>query len=420
MLKKQKKAFRQYCKAHRRLYRIFSQWFERRTNRALRENRRHWGIDNGLVVFSAYNMRSYSDNPRYICEALHEMRPQTTLVWLFRDVRAARARYDIPDHVRCVEWKTPTSDLCLGCARVIVDNWRKPDWLRLGRGQAYLFAPHHDRSFKCGGFTKADRVYDRLVESRAALVMTGSDFNRRFLRRILRYKGPYLDVGLPRNDILVRDDPADESRIRKGLDIDPTARILLFAPTYRDVDRRQGRREAVALDLDHVLDVLEEVTREKWVCLYRAHYLSLGLEMKPSPRLMDVTDYPEMAELLRVADAMISDYSCAAGDFALRGKPIWLYVADIEEYARSSRQLYVNPLDTPYWCARTPPELEALIRRTTPERARENCREVLAYYGAHETGQASQIAAGCICSLLNAAQGDPRTISIGHSAGFPL
>ena len=404
MLNRQKQAFRSYCKKHKYLYRIFSQWFERRTNRALRYNRKQWGIDNNLVVFSSYNMRSYNDNPRYICEALHSMRPQTFIVWLFKDVKAAKAKYAVPGYVRCVEWKTPMSDFFLGCARVIVDNWQKPDWLRLGRDQVYLFSPHHDRSFKHGGFTKKDRLYNRIVESHASVITTGSDFNKRFLRKAAHYKGDYLDVGLPRNDILVRNDPKDEARIRKGLGIDAHTKILLFAPTYRDANRREGRRETLSLDIDHVLDVLEESTHERWLCLYRAHYLSLGLNMdhlSKSPRHVDMTYYPEMAELLRVADALISDYSCVAGDFALRGKPIWLYIADIDEYTQYSRELYVNPLDTPYWCARTPSELDALIRRTTPEIARKNSQEVLEYYGTHESGNASTVAANYICSILD-------------------
>ena len=319
MLIRQKEAFRAYCKAHRHLYRLFSRWFERRTNRALRGSRRRWGIDDDLAVFSAYDMRAYGDNPRYICEALHEMRPRTKLVWLFRDVRAARAKYDIPDYVRCVEWGTPMAHVFLGCARVIVDNWQKPDWLRLGRDQVYLFSPHHDRSFKQGGFTKRDRLYNRMVETRASAMTVGSDFNKRFLRAAARFKGPFLEYGLPRNDILVRNDPLDAARICEKLGIDESTKILLFAPTYRDERRREGRAEHIELDLEHVLDVLEESTRERWICLYRAHYLSLGLELNRqslSPRLVDATEYPEMAELLRVADAMISDYSCAAGDYA--------------------------------------------------------------------------------------------------------
>ena len=404
MFNKQKQAFRLYCKRHKHLYRIFSRWFERRTNRALRDNRRQWGIDDELVVFSAYNMSSYNDNPRYICEALHAMRPNTFIVWLFKDVEAARARYAIPGYVRCVEWKTPMSYLFLGCARVIVDNWQKYDWLRLGREQTYLYSPHHDRSFKHGGFTKRDRLYNRMVESRASAATTGSDFGRQFLRDAYHFKGPYLDIGLPRNDILVRNDPADEERIRKRLGIEHSTKILLFAPTYRDANQKESRRDAIALDIGHVLEVLEETTRERWLCLYRAHYLSLGLEMDrqiKSPRLRDVTDYPEMAELLRVADALISDYSCVAGDFALRGKPIWLYVADIDDYTRRSRALYVDPRDTPYLCAGSPAELDVLIRRTTPEGAMENCAEVLDYFGAHETGNATETAARYICAALD-------------------
>ena len=411
MLRGQKRAFREYCRQHRALYCLFSRWFERRSNRAMRKARRQWGIDDNLVVFSSYNMRTYDDNPRYICEALHARRPRTKIVWLFRDVPAARAKCEIPDWVRCVEWRTPLAFFYLGRARVVVDNWQKPDWLRLGRDQVYLFSPHHDRSFKSGGFLKKDRLYSHLVESRASVVMTGSDFNKRFLRLAARFRGPFLDVGLPRNDLLLRDDPADEARIRGRLHIDVHTRILLYAPTYRDAERREGRREKVLLDIGHVLDVLEEATHEHWICLARAHYLSVGLEMdgqEKSPRLVDVTGYPEMAELLRVCDALISDYSCAAGDFALRGKPIWLYVADIDEYARHSRALFVNPLDTPYWCAKTPFELDALIRRTTPERAARNCREILEYYGAHESGAASERAADYICARLDGDSGRER------------
>ena len=82
-------------------------------------------------------------------------------------------------------------------------------------------------------------------------------------------------------------------------------------------------------------------------------------------------------------------------------KPIWLYVADVDDYAAHSRALCVNPLDSPYWCARTPEALDALIRRTTPEAAAANCRDVLDFYGAHETGNAAVAAAAYICSKLD-------------------
>ena len=400
---RQKLAFKRYCMRHRHLYRLFSRWFRRRTNRAMREARRLKGIDRNMVLFCSYRMEAFNDNPYYICQALHAMRPETELVWMFTDVEKARARYDIPDWVRCVQWDTPEGLEALGRARVLVDNWRKKDYLRLGREQVYLFSPHHDRSFKQGVLTYRDRLYGRVLEAHADAATVGSAFCKRMLRAAYRFRGPYIEAGLPRNDILLRDDPADAARIRARLGVDEDARILLYAPTFRDADSASGCRQTVTLDLNRVMDVLEEVTGARWLCMYRAHYASLGLNLDHLPRqarLKNVTDYPEMAELLRVADALITDYSCCAGDYALRGKPIWLYVADIDDYTARSRELFLNPLDTPFWCARDPDALEALIRGTTRWRAEANCREILRFYGEFETGFASEAAAAYICEKL--------------------
>jgi len=403
MFQKQKKAFRAYCMERKYLYRMFILWFRRRTNRSMRSARREKGIDNNMVLFSSYKMESFNDNPYYICEALHKMRPETELVWLFRSIERARTKFDIPDYVRLVEWDTPEALEAMGRAKVLVDNWRKNDFLRFGRQQVYLFSPHHDRSFKHGLFSCKDpnRLYSHVIESHAHAATIGSGFNRKFLRKAYHFKGKFIEAGLPRNDILVRNDSADEARIRAKLGIDPETGVLLYAPTFRDADLEGAGAQKVGLDLEHVLDVLEETTGKRWVCLFRAHYFSPGLDIAgPSERRMDVTDYPEMAELLRIADALISDYSCCAGDFALRGKPVWLYIADIDDYAARSRKLYVDPLDTPYRCARTPEELDAFIRLTTPENARDNCRAVLDFYDTHETGRAAEAAAKYICEQL--------------------
>ena len=402
MLIRQKLAFRQYCLRHRCLYRVFSRFFRRRTLRAMRRARRERGVDGNLVLFCSYRMEAYNDNPFYISRALRAMRPGTDVVWMFRDVAAARAKFDIPGDVRCVQWDTPEGVEALARARVWVDNWRKPDYLRLGRGQFYLYAPHHDRSFKHGYLSTRDHVYGRMLESRADAATTGSAFCRSMLRVGYHFKGAYLADGQPRNDLLLRNDPADERRIRSRLGIDSTTGILLYAPTFRDADMRAGRRQGVGLDLSRALDALEQTTGRRWIGLARAHYLSAGLDVAGgASRVIDVTDYPEMAELLRVADALITDYSSRAGDFALRGKPIWLYVADIDDYTANSRALYLSPLDTPFWCARTPDALDAMIRRTTPVSAAENCRAVLDFYGTCESGHAAQSAAAWICAKLD-------------------
>ena len=391
-----------WAKGDKRVYRVLSPINGIRHNWAMLWPRLLHGIDKNLVVFSAYKMRTYSDNPRYISEKLHELRPQTDIVWLLHDVEAAKKQYPIPDYVRCLRFPSREASTAAGRAAVLVDNWRKRDFIRLGRRQYYIFSPHYDRGFKRLAMADPRFFFNRVVEEHASLAVIASEWHKPLFRQMYRYDGEFLMEGLPRNDILVRDDPADEARIRAQLGLDADTGMLLYAPTYRDRNRKAKRStQVVDLDLNRALDVLEESTGKKWLCFYRAHYFVKELEVSgATDRFVDATEYPEMAELLRAADALITDYSSCAGDFILRGKPVWLYQADIEEYRTMDRDLVLDPADTPFWRAESPEELDALIRQSTPEKARENCQAVLDYFRAHETGRASECVARYIIDKL--------------------
>jgi len=117
------------------------------------------------------------------------------------------------------------------------------------------------------------------------------------------------------------------------------------------------------------------------------------------PGAIDATGYPEMAELLLAADMLITDYSSSAGDFALTGRPVILYQADREAYVSRDRGLYFDVDDSPYWVARTEAELHALFEKLGG--ARENCAEILKFYGASETGRAAGAVASYIAARLS-------------------
>ena len=388
-------------KHNKRLYRLISPINGLKYNWPMLKARLLRGLDGNLAVFSAYEMRTYSDNPRYISEALHRLRPQTDIVWLLRDIEAARAKFGVPDYVRCVQFPSAEASAAAGRATVIVDNWRKHDYLRFSPRQYYIFSPHYDRGFKRAGLANPDFFFTRMAEEQCKLAVIGSDVHKPIFEQMYNYHGEFLIQGLPRNDILVRDDPAEAARIRAGLGVGPDTKLLIYAPTYRGENRRTRAKQAVDLDLVHALDTLTKATGEQWLCLYRAHYFAQGLEFKDvSARMIDATDYPEMAELLLISDAMITDYSSCAGDFALRGKPIWLYQADVEQYQALDRKLYFDPAEMPFWTAHSPEELDALIRAAIPEKARENCQAILDFYGTHESGRASELVAEYIAGKL--------------------
>ena len=386
---------------YRKLYLVLGWVFGLYRNCIMQCARLFRGLDDNLVVFSAFDYKSYNDNPRYISEKLHELRPETKIAWLLKDPEAARRKFNIPDYVQCYNSIQRRGVSAMARARVVVDNYAKRFYLKFpGKGQIYIQTWHGDRAFKKVGFDFVGQ-HVRMLEEHASLGITGSDYGDMQFRSAFHYKGEIMKVGYPRNDILVQNDPALAGEIRARLKLDADTRILLYAPTFRDTQRRAHQSQSMALDLFHVLDTLEATTGEKWKCLVRAHYMSYGLQMDDgSDRLIPASSYPEMAELLLISDALITDYSSCAGDYALLRRPIFLYHNDIEEYRTKNRALYFNIEDSPYWVASTPEEMDRLIQSCTPERARENCDAILKFYGEAETGHAAQSVAEYIIEKL--------------------
>ena len=359
------------------------------------------GYDDNMVVFSSFYGRAYNDSPRYISEALHAARPETKIVWLFDKPETIRNHYDVPDYVHVYHNIERRGVVSLARARVVVDNAVKRFYLKFpGKGQVYVQTWHGDRAIKKVGFDNEDIHYHR-PEEKLSLMMVGSDFGDQVMRTALRHNAEVMKLGIPRNDVLVRNDPAERAAIRARLNLDSDTRVLVFAPTFRDSEMGKGRDQRVPLDLSRVLDTLERSTGEKWKCLVRAHYLAQGLAFDyNSDRFIPATDYPEMTELLLIADALLTDYSSCASDFILTHRPTYLYQDDENEYTSQNREFYVPIESCGYWIAHTPEELDALIEQTTPERAAENCDHLLAFYGTKETGRSTDAAVDYIISHL--------------------
>ena len=395
-------AIKNKLKKNRKLYLIISPVFGMYRNSLMRMARLTRGIDGNKAVFCAFDSRSYNDNPRYISEELHRLRPETEIVWLFRDVKEAKAKYDIPDYVKCYNPIEKDGVREMATAKVLVDNFNKRSYLKFRfPQQVYVQTWHGDRAFKKVGYDNPGQ-YTYLIEEKCALCVCGSDYGERQYRSAFRYKGEVMKKGYPRNDILVRNDPEEEIALRKKMGLDLNTKYLIFAPTFRDVASKDHLAQRMPIDLKRVLATLERTTGETWKCLVRTHYMSYGLSMDDtSEKFIPMTDYPEMAELLRVSDAMITDYSSCAGDYALMRRPIWLYQDDIADYTGNNRGLYFNMEDSPYWVASTPEELDRLIEATTPEKAEKNCDDILEFYGTNETGQSARLVAEYIVSKLD-------------------
>ena len=75
-------------------------------------------------------------------------------------------------------------------------------------------------------------------------------------------------------------------------------------------------------------------------------------------RVVDVTKYPDMQELMCVADVLITDYSSSMFDFPLLQRPCCLYATDVEDYDRG---FYYKFDELPFPLARTQEQLVSII-----------------------------------------------------------
>jgi CDP-glycerol glycerophosphotransferase (TagB/SpsB family) len=81
-----------------------------------------------------------------------------------------------------------------------------------------------------------------------------------------------------------------------------------------------------------------------------------------------VTGFPETAQLLLAADALITDYSSVMFDFSVTGKPMYFLVPDLDHYRGELRGFYFDLASrAPGPLVRTQGELVAALADETHE-----------------------------------------------------
>lgn len=351
------------------------------------------------VYFASFRGQ-YSDNPRAISECLHRLAPDVKIVWL---VKPEFRKY-VPGYVTIV---TPTPWQALkaqaqASAWVLNYVYRRNSGIYKSSDQFYIQTWHGDRGLKMIGY--ADKLTkpknnNRYVMSDCDLFLAASDYGAMKAHKGLRYEGEMMTVGMPRNDKLTNIQAYREeaTEIRKRIGVDDDTKLLLYAPTYREAGD----------DLQCVIDTAQTVASlesngEKWTCLIRSHSLTKRLHVRLGEAgCRDVSDYPDMADLLLAADLLITDYSSCAGDFLLTGKPVVLAHFDKDSYQSKDRQLWVDATEAGYLVARNQQELNDILKRIDTYDHKTINEKVLQYYGTKESGHASEAVAQRILQELN-------------------
>lgn len=305
---------------------------------ALRGGPRH-----DTILFSSFDGRQYSDSPRAVHEELLGRDSPFEHLWAVRDQQAA-----LPAGVRAVAYGSAEWHEALATCRAIVTNTQLPDWFERGDGQFVVQTWHGTPLKRIGrdllGTAQANRPYIESLPRRAgqwSLLVSPNRFSTPILRRAFGYDGEVLESGYPRNALLHAEDRHKiAASVRERLDIPEDKTVVLYAPTWREDRPKGGGRYGLDLQLD--LTAARQALGDSHVLLVRRHYLVNDRLPETGGFARDVSRYPDVAELMLVSDALVTDYSSLMFDFAQTGRPMLFHTYDLEHYRDSLRGFYFD------------------------------------------------------------------------------
>ncbi|MFB7472080.1 CDP-glycerol glycerophosphotransferase family protein [Kitasatospora sp. NPDC056184] len=291
------------------------------------------------VLYDVFGGRGYADSPRAVHAELARRGTPLEHLWVVDDAQA-----ELPPGVRAVRVWSPEWYRALATSRYLVGNTHFPDFLQRRPGQVVVQTWH-------GALLKriahdvdnpwlADHGYLASLDRETphwSLLLSPSPFATPILRRAFRYRGEILESGYPRNDVLARPDPRRAAAVRRRLGIPEGRRVVLYAPTWRE-DRPRPDGDGFRLDLRLDLDRARRALGGDHVLLLRPHaHVREPLTGTGDGFAVDCADYPDVQELLLVADVLVTDYSSILFDFAITGRPVLFFTYDLAHYRDSLR-----------------------------------------------------------------------------------
>src|SRR5699024_8732560 len=150
-------------------------------------------------------------------------------------------------------------------------------------------------------FVNETKQWDYLIAPNA--------YSSEIFKRAFYFKGEMLEVGYPRNDLLVNADGTMIESVKKKLGIPLEKKVIIYATTWRDDEYFSRGNYKFTLKLD--LDKMQRQFGDEYIVLLRTHYLiSNALDISGYEGFVyDFSSYDDIAELYVVSDILITDYS---------------------------------------------------------------------------------------------------------------
>ena len=356
-------------------------------------------IKNKKVFIVSYFGKGYGDNGKYIADALLSKCNNIKIYWgCKKDFKSS-----IPNTINYVKYFSPKYFYHLATAKIWINNSRFTLGTKKRKKQFYIQTWHGGTAFKKVEKDVESQLPKSYIEGAkhdakmTDLMTSDSKWLSNLYRNSFWYKkGEILEIGLPRNDILIQKEKhqAILEKVKKYYHIKKSEKIFLYAPTFR----KDEKLHYYNLNFSAIKETLEIKTGEKWKLLIRLHpNISRQSEKLGfyNSEILNATSSPDMQELIIASGMMMTDYSSCLFDFALLNKPGLLYAPDYENYTKD-RGFYFNYFKLPFPIAETEGELIRNIEKFDLKKYRKNLLAFLRRIEINETGKSSEAVAKII------------------------
>lgn len=349
------------------------------------------------IVFNNFYGKGYGDSPKYIAEEMLRRDLDVDMVWLVND-----PSMEIPQGIRKVKLQSLKASYELSTARIIISNVRATLPYKKKRSQYYVQTWHGSVAFKAIEKDAIDKlrpdyVREAIADSKAIdLFLSSNSIQTHEIQSCFWYDGEIFESGSPRNDMLFKGDDV-KSSIKQSLGLSPDTRIVLYAPTFRD----DFRTDVYNLNLSEVCSRLASRLGNNWIALSRLHpNVTETSPVAYSDKVINASTYPDMQELLLIADVLITDYSSTIYDAAIMNKLVLLYAPDLDDYKnnRGLKQVY---FDFPTRICQTEEEFFSFVDEFNMDSYRARLRAFLDKIRIFDDGHASERVVNKILSVMD-------------------
>lgn len=304
------------------------------------------------VFFESFEGRQANCNPLAIDREIAERWPELPRYWSVTSERVEVPSGATPLLVGGADWVAARN-----LARLLVVN----DWLGAGfkprRAQTVL-QTWHGTMLKHLALTRPKtgwqtRIATRRESRKWNLLLSQNPHSTGQFRRSYAYSGEILETGYPRDDRLARAivpagagssaegtaAGAAPERIgfvvqaaRRQLGVPEGARVLVYAPTWRETSRGEASGLVDILDAFALATELD-APGDPWVVLVRGHSRTLrfGQYLGTDPRVIDVSEHSDINDVILAADLLVTDYSSVMFDAAAAAVPMAFFVPDLRD-----------------------------------------------------------------------------------------